>query len=91
MRPKVDGNQRAIVEALRQTGCSVQSLAAVGDGCPDLLVGTHGQNFLLELKLAKTRLNIQQVYWHERWRGQVRVARSVDEALAAVRVEVSEK
>ena len=36
---KVDDNQAAIVEALRSLGASVESLAAVGKGVPDLLVG----------------------------------------------------
>lgn len=36
---RTDANQTAIVEALRKCGASVQSLAAVGKGVPDLLVG----------------------------------------------------
>ena len=35
---RIDDNQIAIVKALRKAGCSVLSLAAVGNGCPDLLV-----------------------------------------------------
>jgi hypothetical protein len=47
---KVDANQTEIVQALRQIGAVVQSLAAVGNGCPDLLVGYRNRLFLLELK-----------------------------------------
>ena len=47
---KVDANQAEIVQALRQIGAVVQSLAAVGNGCPDLLVGYRNRLFLLELK-----------------------------------------
>ena len=47
---KVDANQTEIVKALRQVGASVQSLAATGKGCPDLLVGIRGLNFLIEVK-----------------------------------------
>ena len=47
---KVDANQKQIVTALRQAGCTVQSLATVGKGCPDLIVGCQGRNFLLEIK-----------------------------------------
>jgi hypothetical protein len=36
---KVDANQREVVAALRGAGASVQLLHAVGEGCPDLLVG----------------------------------------------------
>lgn len=38
---KVDDNQADIVEALRLRGHRVQSLASVGNGCPDLLVGAR--------------------------------------------------
>ena len=48
---KVDANQAGIVEALRGIPeCSVLILSSVGDGCPDLLVGYHGANLLVELK-----------------------------------------
>ena len=39
-RSRTDDNQKAIVRALEAAGCEVQSLAGVGFGCPDLLVGT---------------------------------------------------
>ena len=35
---RVDGNQTAIVEALRRVGCSVQPISDLGHGIPDLLV-----------------------------------------------------
>lgn len=35
-----------IAEALRRAGCTVQSLAALGNGAPDLLVGIDGRNLL---------------------------------------------
>lgn len=38
----VDANQADIVLQYRQTGSSVESLAAVGGGVPDLLVGCAG-------------------------------------------------
>ena len=52
---KVDGNQAEIVSALRQVGAEVQSLASVGQGVPDLLVGFRSRNFLLECKQAKAK------------------------------------
>lgn len=71
---KVDANHAAIVQALRDAGCTVQSLAAVGDGCPDLLVGVAGMTAILELKdgskppSART-LTPDQLRWHANWRG----------------------
>lgn len=81
---KIDDNQRAIVYALRQCGATVQVLSAVGQGCPDLLVGHHRRNLLLECKGSKGKLTPEQVLWHKGWSGQVAVVRSVDEAIAAI-------
>lgn len=86
---KVDANQAEIVDALRKVGCTVQLLHMVGKGCPDLLVGRHGVNLLIEVKdgsksPSARKLTPDQVGWHDCWRGQVVVACSVDEALAAV-------
>lgn len=83
---RVDRNQSAIVEALRACGCTVQSLATVGRGCPDLLVSYRGKTVLLEVKAGKTgRLTADQVRWHGAWLGELRVVRTVDEAIEAIR------
>lgn len=49
-RAKVDDNQAQIVSEFRARGCFVQSLAAVGAGVPDLLVGKGGKWILVEIK-----------------------------------------
>jgi hypothetical protein len=85
---KIDDNQRSIVDALRAIGASVQTLAPVGQGCPDLLVGYKGHNYLLEVKdgnkvASARRLTPLQEVWHRQWAGSpVAVVRSPDEALA---------
>ena len=71
---KIDANQTAVVQALRQLGATVQSLAAIGDGCPDLLVGYRGQTLLLEVKdgskpPSARRLTPDQLAWHGKWQG----------------------
>lgn len=86
---KVDANQERMVQALRQAGCSVESLAAVGKGVPDLLVGIRGENFLLEVKdgekfPSQRKLTPDQVTWHSQWRGQKSVVKNTEEALKAV-------
>ena len=83
---KIDANQTEIVRALRDLGASVQSLAAVGKGVPDLLVGWRGQNYLIECKDGAKKPSVQkltpdQVEWHGRWLGQVVVVNSVSAAL----------
>ena len=81
--PRIDAVQPEIVEALRRIGCSVQSLAAVGEGCPDLLVGVAGVNFLVELKRpGPYAFTGAQKTWHQEWRGRAHVCRSIDDALA---------
>lgn len=87
---KVDANHATIVNALRLIGYTVQSLAAVGKGCPDLLVGGKSRstgrpfNALFEIKDGNEKLTEHQVKWHSEWRGQVCVVRSIDEAFAVM-------
>ncbi|MGH8525141.1 MAG: hypothetical protein ACREXY_13285 [Gammaproteobacteria bacterium] len=87
---KVDTNHRDIVRALESCGVRVQSLAAVGNGCPDLLVGLRGKFTMLEIKdgsrvPSQQRLGAQQVDWHQRWLGfPVYVVRNEQEALASL-------
>ena len=82
----MDNNQSEIVAALREAGAQVQSLAAVGKGVPDLLVGYRGLNILREVKderqpPSKRRLTPDESNWHIMWGGQVAVCNSPDEAL----------
>ena len=83
-RARVDANQAEIVEALRALGVSVQSLASVGDGCPDLLCGYRGRNILLEVKAPKGDTTSDQWTWGARWRGQMAIVRSVEDARRAL-------
>ncbi len=82
---RVDKVQKEIVDGLRRLGCEVQTLAPVGGGVPDLLVGWRGQNFLLECKTPGIgRLTQDQERWHKRWQGQVAVVTSLTAALEEV-------
>jgi hypothetical protein len=81
---KVDGNQTRIVAALRRLGASVRSLAAVGQGVPDLLVGRGARNYLLEVKMPRGVLTPDQLEFFGSWRGQVAVVHDEAEAIAAV-------
>jgi len=85
---KVDANQDAIVSALRAAGATVQSLAAIGKGCPDILVGIGGQTgealFLMEIKVGKAKPNPMQCDWHAGWATEVHIVRSPEEALRVI-------
>ena len=88
---RVDENHSGIVTALRQAGCMVISLAAVGNGVPDLLVSRNGVNTLLEVKdgtksPSKRKLTEDQREFFATWKGAAFVVKSVDEALLAVNV-----
>lgn len=92
---RTDENHMVIVRALQAYGCTTQSLAAVGLGCPDLLVGYKGANVLLEIKNpevkpSERRLTPDQKGWHERWTGQKAIVETIDEALDAVLRAVGE-
>lgn len=79
---KRDINEAQIVAALRAIGASVQHLSA--PGVPDLLVGFRGANMLLEVKRTKGKLTAPEAEWHNEWRGQVAIVRSVDDALRLI-------
>jgi hypothetical protein len=86
---RVDDNQAEIVEALRKAGATVQSLAEVGRGCPDLLIGYQNKTALIEVKdgaksPSERKLTPAQDKWHADWRGGTLCA--VDNIEAALRV-----
>lgn len=87
---KVDANQESIVKALRTVGASVQSLAAIGNGVPDLLVGFRGQTWLMEIKdgakiPSRQQLTDDQIKWHSNWQGgTLAVINSTDAALKLI-------
>lgn len=67
-----------MVEVFRALGCSVQSLAGMGAGVPDLLVGVAGLNLLVEVKdgtrpPSQRKLTPDQVRWHLSWFGAVSI------------------
>jgi hypothetical protein len=79
-----------VVSALKHIGCSVLSLAAVGGGVPDLLVGYGAFNILLEIKHgdkspSRRQLTPDQVDWHRGWLGQKAIIYSAEEAIEYVR------
>ena len=83
---KTDNNQAEIVKTFKAMGCTVQDLSSVGSGCPDLLVGVSGINLLIEVKNPETRgkLEVNQILWHDDWRGQVQVVKSSEHAIKIV-------
>lgn len=82
---RVDANQPEIVRALREIGASVHHLHMVGDGCPDILVGYNGRNYLFEIKATpRARLTPDERAWHENWHGTVHIVTSPEQAVEIV-------
>ena len=79
---KIDRNHNEIVNALRGIGASVTSLAGVGNGVPDIIVGYNYQNYLMEIKGQNGVLTPAQIIWHENWKGTVYVVRTAEEAIS---------
>lgn len=83
---KVDANQAAIVKELRSLGFSVGSLASMGAGWPDIAVGMlcirRGlMNFFFEIKVPGAKLTVAEKEFHTKWRGQVDVIETTEDAL----------
>ena len=81
---RVDANHNDISDGLRAYGFSVLSLARLGRGAPDILVGTGAHNVLIEIKVKSGKLNEAQKEFFACWRGPKAVVRSLDEALAVI-------
>jgi hypothetical protein len=79
-RPRTDQNQTAIVAAYRAKGLLVLSLASMGRGVPDLLVGAPPVLCLVEVKMPGGTITPDQLRFHSLW--PVVVVTSVEEAHA---------
>lgn len=80
-----------VVTALRSVGAGIQSLAGVGDGCPNLLVAYHGLWHVLRVKDGSNppihrKLTPAEQMWLMRFDelAPVYVVNSADEALEVI-------
>lgn len=87
---RIDENQPAITDALRQVGVTVEVISDIGRGVPDLLAYSPYTKslLLLEIKMPGEGLTLAEKNWHARWRACVHIVHSVEEALKACGVEV---
>ena len=83
---RIDANQNAIVDALRECGATVRIIRQ-GAGIPDLLVGYNGYTILMELKdgskppSARRLTEDEQKFFDEWTGGMLVIVNSIDEAL----------
>jgi len=85
-RARRDANHEEIVACLRSIGFSVLDLAAVGGGCPDLVVGLAGINILCEIKdgsksPSARQLTPDQQEFFATWHGEVWVVKDNQDCL----------
>jgi len=84
---KIDQNQVEIVDALRKHGAFVVSLASVGKGVPDLLIGYKRHSILMEIKFGNNKLTEDQIVFHGKWTGGVlAVVTDIESALRVLKL-----
>ena len=64
---RVDANHADLVAYFKAHGCEVESLARMGDGVPDLLVGWQDALALVEVKTPTGRLRPAQTAFQRRF------------------------
>ena len=83
---RIDANQNAIVQALRECGATVRIISQ-GGGIPDLLVGYNEYTILMELKdgskpPSARKLTEDEQKFFDEWTGGILViVNSIEEAL----------
>lgn len=87
---RTDGNHTQVVDALRKAGIAVISLAALGDGVPDLLCAFREVSVLLEVKNpdsdrgAPSKVKQNTLDFLASWPGLAYVVWSAEEAVRVV-------
>ena len=94
-RARVDGNHAEVISALRKAGIGAVSLAALGNGIPDVAAGLRGINVFLEVKCgdfpSQKKLTADELAFHESWPGQICVVDSPEAAVLAVIEEAKKR
>jgi hypothetical protein len=83
--PRRDGNEKAIVNAIRACGATWLSVS-VRNG-PDGIIGWHGKNYLAEVKTPKGKHKTGQTEFAEKWRGTIHVLRTPEDVYQLLGVD----
>ena len=78
---RIDANQPDIVKGLRAFGASVTSMASLGDGVPDLLIGFRQRWYVMEVKAEDGELTPDQIDWIAKQRAPVYTVKSLEHAI----------
>lgn len=87
MRKRTDHNHQTIINELKNIGFTVMDLSSVGKGCPDIMAGFRGKNYLFEIKnplksKSQRKLTKDQELFHGTWRGQVHVITCLEDIVS---------
>jgi len=83
-RKRKDNNHNEIQKKLEQIpGISVIDISSFGSGIGDLLVGSHGLNYLFEIKnpSKKIKYTDAEIVFRRNWCGNIYTVQSFDEVL----------
>jgi hypothetical protein len=81
-----------IIDAIRKIpALSVFSTHMVGKGFPDIVIGYHGVNYLVEIKdgmktKSQKKLTDDEIKFHQSWFGQIIVCECVEDVLTLLKI-----
>lgn len=75
-KSRTDRNQKDIVRELRSLGYSVRHTHTIRKGFPDIVIGKHGFNLLVEIKVEGEDLTPDEKEFFQLWNGMVIVGTS---------------
>ena len=88
---RLDANHAELVSEFEKHGCSVLSLAGLGNGAPDICVGFGGLQLMCELKNSaqppsKRKLTPDEERFKMNWTGGYRLVQNVDDVTKTVQL-----
>jgi hypothetical protein len=89
---RTDANHKKIIDAIRKIpSLSVFSTHMVGKGFPDIVIGYHGVNYLVEIKdgeksKSRKKLTEDEIKFHQSWFGQIIVCECVEDVLRLLKI-----
>ena len=88
---RLDANHGELVQAFKDLGCTVLSLAGLGAGVPDICVGYGGMQIMCELKdsnksPSRRKLTPDEERFRMNWKGGYRLVQDLDGVMETVEV-----
>jgi Holliday junction resolvase len=78
---KTDINHVQISDAFRKLGYSVFDTSAVGRGFPDIIIAKNNNNYMIEIKSDKGKLNPKQIEFQNKWYAVIYIVHNTYEVI----------